>query len=166
MVTGEVKGATGFVARVQYYAGLSSQHTRSSHWFIDTLACQFAGLDLADWWRPWRWFRAMGSAKPPEDMGPAGFRVDLVDDNRPARHYVAFLMIGYYLTYPLGWLVMYGWEILGWVRYGSFSRTDILLAKVGLQHGVMIRRDGPEILADLIVRDLLERNFDQVPNVS
>lgn len=166
LATYNARGAAGLIERVEVYARLSSQHSKSSDWFIDTLSRQFAGLDPADWWRPWRWLHAMGSARPPEDVGAAGFRPEFVDDDRPARHYIAFVMIGYYLPYFLGWIIMYGWEILGRIRYGTFSNKDVLLAKVGLKHGDMVRRRGPEIVADLIEQDLLIRNLDQIPNVS
>ncbi|MBI3941676.1 MAG: hypothetical protein HY326_01565 [Chloroflexi bacterium] len=166
MGTNDARGAAGFVERVHIYERLSSQHAKPSNWFIDTLSRQFAGVDPADWWRPWRWLRAMGSAQPPEDVGSAGFRPDLVDDDRPARHYIAFVMAGYHMPYLLGSILMYAWEILGRIRYGSFSTKDILLAEIGLKHGGAVRRHGPEILTDLIQQDLLDRNLNQVSNVS
>jgi hypothetical protein len=95
------------------------------------------------------------AGQPPLRFGAAGFNPAMVDDQNPARHYIAFVVVGYWLPMILGYLVLYAWEIAGFVRYGGrWSPNDVRSGKAGLHHGRAVQRGGPEVLAPLVRRDL------------
>lgn len=123
-------------------------------WFILTLGEECANLRLQDLWRPWR-FLAQAASPPPFCFGPYGFARHLVDDLLPARHYVAFLWIGFWLPPLLAWLTLYAWETAGFLRYGlRWSAADVHMGHAGLRHGALVRRYGPLVLPALLAADL------------
>ena len=116
----------------------------------------YAHIRLQDLWHPLRFFKQM-AGKPPVQFGTEGFRKELVDDYAPARHYTAFVFTGFWLSYPLAVAALWGWELLGFVRYGGkWSKNDMRMGYVGIRHGRQVRRYGPAILPQLIRRDLVE----------
>ena len=91
---------------------------------------------------------------PPVRFGTAGFLGSIVDDDEPARHYMAFVFVGYWLPTLLAILVLWAWEMLGLVRYGHWSQPDVRSGHIGIRHGRAVRKEGPTILPKLIHRDL------------
>jgi hypothetical protein len=88
-------------------------------------------------------------------LGTEGFRRELVDDHNPARHYMAFVAMGYWLPYFLALAVLYLWEIAGYLRYGfTWSPADMKNGLVGVRHGNAVRRNGIGVLPELMVADL------------
>ena len=109
---------------------------------------------MRDITRPVRFLRQMEGA-PPLTLGTAGFRPDLVDDANPARHYTAFVFVGFWLPYLPAIVVLWFWEVLGFIRYkGQWSPADIRMGYVGIRHGTLLRRSVPAVLPRLIERDL------------
>ena len=68
-------------------------------------------------------FLKQAAGEPPVQFGAQGFKRSLVDDENPARHYTAFVFIGFWLPTPFAILVLWAWEILGFARY-HFRRLD------------------------------------------
>lgn len=121
---------------------------------IRRLAEDFAYIRLQDVGNPLKFLRQMEGA-PPIRLGTRGFRPELIDDRNPARHYMAFVAMGYWLPRLLALGVLYVWEILGYVRYGfTWSAADMRCGLTGVQHGNAVRRHGVEVLPDLMARDL------------
>lgn len=104
-------------------------------------------------------FLKQAAGEPPLRFGAQGFKKSLVDDENPARHYMAFVFMGFWLPTPLALLVLWAWEIIGFVRYHfTWSQADIRSGLVGIRHGRVVRQSGPQVLSDLIVQDLAEKN--------
>ncbi len=102
-------------------------------------------------------FLKQAASEPPVQFGTRGFNHSLVDDDNPARHYTAFVFIGFWLPTPLAVLVLWLWEILGFLRYRfKWSQPDIRSGYVGIRHGQAVRRNGAHVLPDLIAQDLAE----------
>ena len=102
-------------------------------------------------------FLRQAAAWPALRFGTSGFRTDLVDDENPARHYTAFVWIGFWFPYPLAWLIVWLWEMAGFFRYrGDWSANDVACGMIGIRHGRQVRREGPAALAELVKRDLRE----------
>lgn len=121
------------------------------------LSEDFAYIRPADMGRPWRFLRQMAGA-PPVRLGTHGFDPALVDDDNPARHYMAFVFVGYWLPAALALALLWLWEVAGFVRYrGVWSRPDLHMGLVGIRHGWMVRRHGAGILATLMALDLAPR---------
>ncbi len=131
---------------------LSLEGTRA---FLLEFARRTAGIDLSSLSRPRRFLRQL-VAMPPEVWGVEGFRASLIDDTNPARHYAAFVFVGYWLPDPLGYLALWLWELAGMVRYGYWSIPDLRLGYIGLWHGRLVRRHGHTVLPALMARDLSE----------
>jgi hypothetical protein len=131
---------------------LSAQGTRR---FLLAFAERFAFIRLEDVWNPFRFLKQM-EGTPPVKLGTDGFKASLLDDANPARHYTAFVFVGYWLPNLLGLLVLWLWELAGAVRYGYWSQPDVRSGYVGFYHGRLIRRYGHTILPSLIARDLTE----------
>jgi hypothetical protein len=132
---------------------LSPAGTRA---FLHTFVDRYAFIRLQDMWRPYRFLSQMEGA-PPVRLGIDGFKRALVDDINPARHYTAFLFVGYWLPNLLSLLVLWSWEFLGFLRYGFYwSNPDVRSGYVGLSHGRLLRRYGHTILPALMARDLTE----------
>jgi hypothetical protein len=118
------------------------------------LAEDFAYIHLHDFRNPIRFLRQM-EGQPPIRLGTAGFRRELVDDRNPARHYMAFVAMGYWLPRLLALTVLYLWEVAGYLRYGfKWSEADMLSGLTGVRHGQAVRREGAEVLPALMERDL------------
>lgn len=147
-------GIDAFIQHVQDHAAATPKGWWAQGRFTITLAYDYCYICFADVWNPWRFFKQM-SGKPPVRFGTDGFAEALVDDNDPARHYTAFIFVGYWCFTPLAVLILWAWEILGFLRYGfSWSQADIRMGYVGIRHGRQVRRHGPRILPELIAQDL------------
>ena len=121
------------------------------------MGADFAHIQPRDVLRPLRFLRQM-AGNPPVRFDVTGFDPELVDDLNPARHYVAFLVVGFWLPALPALLVLAAWEVAGFVRYrGLWSNKDVRSGLVGLRHGRHVRRDGPHALPPLIRADLAER---------
>jgi hypothetical protein len=118
----------------------------------------FAYIRLQDVTRPKTFLRQMAGA-PPIRIGTRGFRGDLVDDAHPARHYVAFLVAGYWLPRWAALLVLWLWELAGFVRYGGkWSWPDVASGMLGIRHGRLVRRYSAVILPALLASELAEKH--------
>lgn len=107
-------------------------------------------------------FLKQAAGEPPIRFGTQGFNRSLVDDDNPARHYTAFVFIGFWLPAPLAFAILWAWEILGFVRYRfKWSQPDVRSGYVGIRHGRAVRRNGAQVLPDLIAQDLAESKTDQ-----
>jgi hypothetical protein len=121
---------------------------------ITRLGEEAAHIRPGDIRHPLRFLRQM-AGNPPRRFATSGFRPDVVDDHNPARHYVAFLVVGYWLPMLLALCVLYAWEIAGFVRYGGvWSKRDVRSGMIGLRHGRRVRREGAEVLPKLVRADL------------
>ena len=146
-------GALSFAADVRELA----QQSASTRQFIRRAGERYAFIHFRDWKTPSRFLRQL-SGKPPVRFGTNGFRPALVDDRDPARHYTAFVVVGFWLPHPLALLTLWAWEVLGFVRYrGMWSQPDMRLGSIGLRHGGVVRREGAGVLAGLIERELVEK---------
>ncbi|MFN8440904.1 MAG: hypothetical protein U0175_09050 [Caldilineaceae bacterium] len=147
-------GIDAFIRAVEKQATLASEQHTGANAFILKIGDDFAFIRLSDLHHPFKFLKQLAGA-PPVQFGTKGFRSDIVDDKNPARHYTAFVFVGYWLPYALGWLVLWGWEILGYFRYRfQWSPNDIRCGMIGLRHGRAVRREGAQVLADYIRRDL------------
>ena len=148
------RGYAAFIEYVSERAAQAPAGWSGAAWFILCVGEECANIRLQDVGRPWR-FLAQAASAPPVCFGPHGFAPHLVDDRLPARHYVAFVFVGFWLPYPLAWLTLYVWEIAGFLRYGfHWSAPDLRLGRIGIRHGALIRRYGPTILPALLAADL------------
>lgn len=148
------KGIDAFIADVADCAAKCSVDRRGKVRFIQQISHQYAYVRLQDVWNPWR-FLKQAAGKPPKRFGKTGFDPKLVDDQDPARHYTAFVFVGFWLPTSLAIVTLWVWEILGFIRYsGTWSQPDIRMGYVGLRHGRLVRRLGPTALPELIERDL------------
>ena len=153
-------GALGFAADVRWL----SQQTQPlpTRRFVRLAGERYAFIKPRDWKRPRRFLRQL-AGKPPVRFGTHGFRPALVDDHDPARHYTAFVMVGFWLPRPLAVATLWAWEMLGFVRYrGTWSQPDVRLGGIGLRHGGQVRRAGAGVLAGLIERDLMAEKADSI----
>lgn len=149
--------ATGFdhfVQTVELYASQAPPGWAGTVRFVTRLGADFAHIQPRDVLRPLRFLRQM-AGNPPVRFDVAGFRPDLVDDLNPARHYIAFLVVGFWLPSLLALGVLVLWEVAGFVRYrGLWSNDDVRSGLVGLRHGRHVRREGPWALPPLMRADL------------
>lgn len=149
-----LRGVDGFIKAVEHYAAECEQNNQGVRQFVLRISDDFAFIRLQDVKHPLKFFHQI-SGKPPVRFGKRGFHPNLVDDEDPARHYTAFVFVGYWLPLPLAWLVLIAWEMLGFVRYGfHWSAKDVRNGQFGLWHGRAVRRNGASVLARLIKRDL------------
>ena len=147
-------GIDAFIRAVEEQATITSEQRTGKNAFILKIADDFAFIRLSDLRSPLKFLKQV-AGDPPIQFGTQGFRRDIVDDKNPARHYMAFVFVGYWLPFILGWLVLWGWEILGYLRYGfRWSPNDIRCGMVGLRHGRIVQKEGAQVLADCIRRDL------------
>lgn len=122
--------------------------------FICRIGADCAYIRLRDVINPLRFLRQMAGA-PPLRFGTAGFAPHVVDDQNPARHYTAFVFVGFWLPLLPALLVLYAWELAGFVRYGGeWSERDVICGKIGLRHGALVRRHGPAVLPGLAAAEL------------
>lgn len=145
-------GCAGFAAYVEYL--LRQGAGRPPRWVVLTVARDCANVDVGRLpWRPLAFWRGLRT-RPPVTFGPAGFRPTLVDDSEPARHYAAFLGVGYFLPAPLDLLFARLWERAEGIVFRQYSAIDLALAELAVRHGRRARREGPAILPALIRADL------------
>lgn len=158
----EPTGATAFVADVQRRINQSVAAARSTHAFILEISDAYAFIRLQDWRHPLRFLKQI-SGDPPIKFGTTDFKRTIVDDKNPARHYTAFVFVGYWLPRPLALVVLWAWEILGFFRYQfHWSWRDLECGDIGIRHGRLVRRHGPTVLAGLIERDLVEKESERL----
>lgn len=150
----EQSGITAFIADVKARTVKSRKAGQSTTQFILEIGDAYAFIRLQDWRTPLRFLKQMAGA-PPIQFGTCGFKQSIVDDKNPARHYTAFVFVGYWLPTPLAFIVLWAWEMLGFVRYqGKWSQADMRCGYLGIRHGRLVRQQGPDVLAGLIERDL------------
>ena len=131
-----------------------AEENGNSAMVVRRLAEDFAYIHLRDVWNPYKFLRQM-EGEPPVRLGTEGFRTDLVDDENPARHYMAFVALGYWLPKVIALVMLFGWEVAGFVRYGfTWSKEDMASGLMGVRHGNAVRRRGVGVLPDLMARDL------------
>lgn len=128
---------------------------------IRRLGDEFAFIRLEDIWHPLRFLRQM-EGNPPRPIGTQGFNPALVDDHNPARHYMAFVFLGYWLPRWVAVAILWLWEVAGFVRYGGeWSWPDIVSGQVGIRHGALARRYGVVVLPGLIAAEVAARSPSQ-----
>lgn len=150
-------GVDALIAGVSAYAQQACRGKACTSWFVRAVAADYAYIRLEDVVRPRRFLHQMAGA-PPVRVGVYGFRSDIVDDHNPARHYTAFVFLGYYLPGFTADLALYLWEIAGFIRYrGKWSAPDMRSGRIGITHGRLVRRYGPTVLPSLIAACLAER---------
>ncbi len=147
------KGFAAFLDDLNAQLAAAQQRGDSTHAFILQIAERYAYIRLADIKQPLRFLKQL-SGKPPHCFGTAGFRRTIVDDEEPARHYMAFVFVGYWLPTLLAVPVLWAWEILGFFRYGHWSQPDMRSGYLGIRHGRAVRKAGATLLPTLIQRDL------------
>ncbi|MCE7983220.1 MAG: hypothetical protein DYG89_18765 [Caldilinea sp. CFX5] len=158
----EQPGAAAFIADVKTRTTKSLAEQRSTRAFILEISDAYAFIRLQDWRRPHRFLKQM-AGEPPIKFGTTGFKRAIVDDQNPARHYTAFVFVGYWLSAPLAVMVLWAWEILGFFRYRfRWSWRDLQCGYIGIRHGRLVRRHGPSVLAPLIERDLVEEEIGRL----
>ncbi len=147
-------GVDAFIRAVEQRAVKNHAQQQSTTHFILQISDDFAFIRLRDLRHPLRFFKQL-SGTPPIQFGTGGFRKEIIDDANPARHYTAFVFVGYWLPMALGWLVLIAWEVLGYFRYGlRWSPNDVRCGVIGLKHGRAVRREGATVLAALIESEL------------
>lgn len=153
-----MSGLQGLIAATLRYTQEEQGHTAQ---VIRRLGEDFAYIRWQDLRKPLTFLRQMAGS-PPIRLGVEGFRRELVDDRNPARHYMAFVVMGYWLPYPLAVAVLYLWEILGYMRYGFvWSPPDILSGFTGVRHGNAVRHNGINVLPALMADELTEPKAEE-----
>lgn len=143
-----------FVAYLSAQAQAAPPGFAGAAWYILRIGEDCAGIRLEDLWRPRRFLRQLAGA-PPLHFGVEGFSTALVDDHHPARHYVAFVFVGFWLPGRLALATLYAWEAAGFLRYGlRWSQRDVHCGLVGLRHGAWVRAYGPVVLPSLAAGEL------------
>ena len=146
----------GFIAAISALAARFPLTPTGTRRFVLAFGEEMAYIRVQDAWNPWRFLRQM-EGNPPVRWGTRGFKRGLVDDRNPARHYAAFVFVGFWLPGWMAVLLLWLWELAGFVRYGfRWSQADTRSGYVGLWHGRLVRRYGHTILPSLIARDLAE----------
>lgn len=146
-------GVDGFIKVVGRLAAQVPAGKAGARRFILRAGENFAFIRLQDMGNPLRFLKQMAGA-PPYQFGADGFRPDLVDDTNPARHYMAFVFLGFWLPRWLAVLGLWLWEVAGSVRYGYWAEKDITMGYLGIRHGRMVRQMGPTVLPGLIAGEL------------
>jgi len=149
-------GLPGFITATSSLAARFPLTSNGTRRFVLAFGEEMAYIRVQDAWNPWRFLRQM-EGNPPTRWGTDGFKRGLVDDRNPARHYTAFVFVGFWLPLWMALLVLWLWEVAGFVRYGfRWSQADMRSGYAGLWHGRLVRRYGHTILPSLIARDLAE----------
>lgn len=147
-------GLDDFLNTLHAYALETPPGKDASRRFVARLGEECAFIRTQDIRHPIRFLRQM-EGNPPRRFDVSGFNPALVDDLNPVRHYVAFVVVGFWLPWLLGLGVLYLWEVAGFVRYGGeWSPRDVACGLVGLRHGRAIHSKGYLVLPDLVRRDL------------
>ncbi|MFN3332395.1 MAG: hypothetical protein ACK47M_07780 [Caldilinea sp.] len=138
-----------FLAYLQEMAAQAPSGWPGSVWFLLRISEDCAGIRMQEVMNLLRFLRQMAGA-PPRQFGPDGFHPDLVDDLNPARHYIAFVFVGFWLPTFLAMLMLYAWEVAGFIRYrGYWSPKDVRSGQIGVLHGRWLRRTAPVVLPGL-----------------
>jgi hypothetical protein len=147
-------GLDAFLAYLSTEAQAAPAGFAGAAWFVLRIGDDCAYIRLQDLWQPLRFLRQM-AGNPPIRFVTEGFDPQLVDDFNPARHYIAFVWLGFWLPRPLALVALYAWEIAGFLRYGlQWSRKDVRSGLIGLRHGAFVRRYGPLVLPGLAAGEL------------
>jgi hypothetical protein len=152
----QATGINALIADVSRHAAQATPGWWGKVQFVLQISEAYAFIRLRDIYHPLRFVKQLVSA-PPSQFGTTGFRADLVEegDENPARHYTAFVFIGFWLPGILAHWALWGWEILGYLRYHfHWSPEDMRVGRLGIAHGRLVQRFGPTILPSLIARDL------------
>jgi hypothetical protein len=147
-------GLDRFIETLERHARRAPAGWHGSARFLMSLAEECAYICLGDLHHPRRFLRQMAGA-PPVRFGISGFNPALVDDQNPVRHYMAFVVAGFWLPALAAVGLLYTWEVLGYFRYGrTWSANDVACGWIGLHHGRSLRRYGPWVMPALVRRDL------------
>jgi hypothetical protein len=147
-------GLDAFLAYLSTQAQAAPPGFAGAAWYILRIGEDCAHIRLQDMWRLRRFLRQMAGS-PPLHFGTEGFSPALVDDYHPARHYVAFVFVGFWLPQWLALATLYAWEAAGFLRYGfRWSQHDVHCGLVGLRHGALVRAYGPVVLPGLAAAEL------------
>lgn len=147
-------GLDRFIAVIESHASRAPAGWRGSVRVVTALGDECAYIRLSDISRPVQFLRQM-AGNPPLRFGVDGFDPAIVDDSNPVRHYMAFVVTGFWLPALASLSVLYAWEVLGFFRYGGkWSTKDVTSGMIGLHHGRVVRRHGPWALPSLVRRDL------------
>jgi hypothetical protein len=148
-----------FIHRISSLAANSPPDSIGTISFILRLGEEFANIRLQDLYRhPLRFLLQVNQA-PALRLGASGFAAHLIEGpyDNIARHYSAFVFVGFWLPMPLALLTLWIWEGLSFIRYaGHWSQPDIRSGLIGLRHGRLVRQYGPTILPGLIAGELAE----------
>lgn len=148
------QGFHAFLADVNRRVAEASKQEQRARDFILASAERYAYICVHDALpRPIQFLKQI-AGRPPVCFGTAGFRPSIVDDDEPARHYTAFVFVGYWLPLLLAVPVLWAWEVLGLVRYGHWSQPDVRSGMIGIRHGRAMRRAGYAQWPNLIQHDL------------
>jgi hypothetical protein len=148
------RGIDDFISYISAQAALAPSGFPGAAWFVLQTCEECANIRLRDITNLRRFLRQMAGA-PPLRFNTAGFRPELVDDRNPVRHYMAFVFVGFWAPAPIAILMLYVWELAGFVRYGGvWSPRDIACGLVGLRHGGLVARFGPAVLPGLVAGEL------------
>lgn len=151
-------GVDGWIADLSAYAAQATPGWWGTAQFMLRIGERYVYIRLQDLFNPIRFLRQLEGA-PPISFGTTGFNPALIEkgDANPARHYTAFLFVAFWLPSILAVPLLYGWEVLGYLRYRfHWSDEDMLSGFYAIYHGRLVRRYGPTILPALIARDLAE----------
>ena len=150
-------GLDAFLAYLSAQAQAAPAGFAGAAWFVLRVGEDCAYIRLQDMWRPLR-FLAQMAGDPPLRFAVTGFDPALVDDFNPARHYIAFVFIGFWLPRLPALAVLYAWEVAGFLRYRfQWSQKDVRSGLIGLRHGAWVRQCGPVVLPGLAAGELGER---------
>lgn len=151
-------GFDAFCAYLQAKATQTPPGWPGTVWFVLSISEECAGIFTQYIFVDPLRFLQLAAGAPPLQFGTEGFSPSVVDDRNPARHYVAFVFIGFWLPRFLALIFLYLWEIAGFVRYkGHWSSKDIVCGRIGIAHGRWVRRSGPTVLPALAAAELADR---------
>jgi hypothetical protein len=153
-------GVDGFIASVSAYASAAKAGWWGTVRFLLQIGEAYAYIRLQDLYNPLRFLKQL-EGEPPVRFGTEGFNPAIIEpgDANPARHYTAFLFVGFWLPPILSVPVLYWWEVLGFFRYRfHWSDEDMRSGFYAIHHGGLVRRYGPTVLPGLIARDLAQRD--------
>lgn len=149
-------GLDAFIAYLSEQAGAAPGGFAGSAWYMLRIGEDCAFICLQDLWQPGRFLRQMAGS-PPLCFSTDGFNAKLVDDPNPARHYIAFVFVGFWLPRLPALAVLYAWEVAGFLRYGlQWSSKDVECGLAGLRHGALVRQYGPTILPSLTAAEFCD----------
>lgn len=150
-------GVDAFIRSVSLLAWLAYLGHWDTSQFVQEIGELYAHIRLEDIGHPRQFLTQMAGA-PPVQFGTSGFRPSLIDDANPARHYTAFLFVGFYLPIWISTLMLILWEVAGFIRYrGEWSWPDIRSGWLGIRHGRLVREQGSVVLPGLIAAQLAVR---------